>query len=796
MTRSNDEIRCRPLVTGWLGKVNMALRYRKPFMDVAEQCMAFYTSTLGFMWKPEYRRKYFKTGGLPTPQFQITIAKAFELVALFGPMLYNRNPVRAVRTRKALDLPPDAFGDPNDPLVQQMAQQMGAMEQQRQSQNGIRAQLLERYLNWTPGEQPNGGLQQQAEDAITEALIKGRGILWCETYEMPASPTTITGLFYDSQDNMVIDPDATDLSDAKWIAKRCCHPYWEVERQYGLLPDSLKEKASDRSGERAGVDYADDANNDRSGEYAKKFGKSHDLLTYWKIWSKGGVGTRLKGVSKTMNRAFDEVVGDYAYVVVAEGVPYPLNCGENFLEEATDEEVKKKFSWPLPFWADNRWPCAVLDFYKEPKSPYPVAPLKPGLGELTALNIIVSHLVGRIRSSSRDFVAVLESQAKAVEGPLRNGEDLSIILLKGATGDVDINKVVQFLQQPQTNFDVWKIIDALFQLFDKRTGLTELVYGQSETQSRTAEDATIKKQGISIRPDYMASRVEKWLSEASQLERLALYFGGVSGQTVEPLLGKAGAMLWDQLIANEEPEVVLRELDITVEAGSARKPNKDRDVANINQFLQTFGPSLESYRQQSGDVGPMNAIITQWCKGADMEPAGLMMQPPPPPDPNKPDPQQQELMLKQQEMQAEIAMKEKEAALKERLETVKLQIAQAKGEADIRLMREKAQLELQIETMKLQAEQRRAEQELAIDRQQGELDLAQSQQQAAANNQIARQQMIFDGQRMQQEMRQSDQTHRLGMQQTQAKGKQDLALQKQKASAANGATRKSATQRK
>jgi hypothetical protein len=50
------------------------------------------------------------------------------------------------------------------------------------------ARLLEMYLNYTPTEQPGGGLATHASDAITEALVKGRGCLWPRPYFMPGSP--------------------------------------------------------------------------------------------------------------------------------------------------------------------------------------------------------------------------------------------------------------------------------------------------------------------------------------------------------------------------------------------------------------------------------------------------------------------------------------------------------------------------------------------------------------------------------------------------------------------------------
>ena len=41
-----------------------------------------------------------------------------------------------------------------------------------------------------------------------------------------------------------------------------------------------------------------------------------------------------------------------------------------------------------------------------------------------------------------------------------------------------IDEIVQFLQHPPVNGDIWKMIQAVEDNFDKRVGLTELMYGR------------------------------------------------------------------------------------------------------------------------------------------------------------------------------------------------------------------------------------------------------------------------------------------------------------------------------
>ena len=76
----------QPYTSGWLGKIEAARKARKGFDDVARQCNSFFAGSVDFMWSPEFKAKYIK--GNISPKFRITLQKAFEFVALYGPNLY------------------------------------------------------------------------------------------------------------------------------------------------------------------------------------------------------------------------------------------------------------------------------------------------------------------------------------------------------------------------------------------------------------------------------------------------------------------------------------------------------------------------------------------------------------------------------------------------------------------------------------------------------------------------------------------------------------------------------------
>jgi hypothetical protein len=687
----------KPLTQAWLRKIQVALDYRTDWDDTAEQCMAFFSGAVDYFWGENYQKKFVR--GKLAPKFKLCLAKAFELVAIFSPSLFYRNPVRAVRPRARPDWPPEAamIASGIDPQwaqqvfqaaqqAQAQIQQMQQMEMQRQQQVGMQAQaagmpapppqpfqpppqlqqpmmlaqqiqqrvqqtqqaeglaanrleytaqVLESYLSYTPVEQPNGGLEQATIDCVTEALIKGRGVLFTRPYTHPGSGKVLTGSFWESASDIVTDPDGQTLmqGDTKWMALRHVNPTWEVERRFNLPKDSLKNKGN--------LESAQAVTNLRAARHPnieKANGHTFDLIVWWEIWSVAGPGGRLQDTQNEMSLAIDDVVGDYAYIAVAEGVEYPLNASKEFVEseQTFDEDIKKAFDWPLPFYADNRWPCQFLEFYREPGNPYPVAPLKPGLGELTFLNILISSMCNICWNNSRQVWAVLESARDYVDNAMKGAAEHVVIPLKDIHARID--QVIQKFDMGELPNDLWKIAEAILDEFNKRVGLNELLYGlNAEGVSRSAADAQIKRENTSVRPDYMAKQVDSFMREVARSERLTAYFAGVSGKDVSSLLGPIGSAIWDQFVTQGDPETVLFEMDVTIEAGSARKPNKDRDMANVQQLAPALMPIFAKV-MESGQVQPFNAFLDKIGHAMDEDVTRLHIQPPPGPPQKGPNP--------------------------------------------------------------------------------------------------------------------------------------------------------------
>lgn len=639
----------------WLKKIQLALDHKKPFQKDAEECMRFFHGPYDFLYglqDAQLSKDFVYAGSesMPRPIFCMTHNKVAEAVQIFGPVLYHRNPVRTITPRQQFMPPMELLGDPNDPQVQAS---MVMMQQQAAMQAAVdqgRADLMLQYMNYTPVAMD---LKTNCRRAVDEALIKGMGCLWSEIYQPPGSNIKFVGSFYDSVDNCVMDHDVELREDCKWMARYCVKPVWQVEQEYNLPPGTLKNKGTQTSWNQEAKDSV------RPPSVVEKQGdNTNDLIGYWKVWSKMGIGGLLEGIDDSVKEF--ELFGRFAYLVVCEKVDYPLNLPPSVQQD--QQAVAQALQWETPYWADDAWPMSPLIFHEVPRRIWPMSHFKPGMGELKFLNWAYSFVASKIGTACRDFIAVAKGASEEIKKAILTGTDYTLIEIEKSHGT--ITEVVQFLQHPPFQADIWKVIVAVGEVFDKRVGLTELMYGSTATQMRSAEEAAVKADQLRVRPDDMANKVEDWMTDVSRREGLAARWN-LEPKDVAPIVGQTGAHFWEQLVTPQDPTLLMHQLEFRVEAGSSRKPNKDKQIGDANAAMQTVFQPLWEYSMTSGNVAPANAIMELWSRANDLDPGKLMIQPPPPPDPNQPDPVQQEMQIDAAEADQEL--QQKEAAFKQEM---------------------------------------------------------------------------------------------------------------------------------
>lgn len=646
-----DQHPLRPIVRSWLDKIALAKAHKKPFQDDADEAMSFYDGDNAWMFRNEYtrgERGFIK--GLAPPAFRMTINRVWEAVRLFGAVIHHRNPFRNVTPRKYPIVSPQMLGIFPQPQVPQMGpdgqpvmgpdgqpvmmpdpgmmmyQQMLQQNQFFQEKRELVSELLQGYLNYTPGEL---GLKDHSRKVVDEALIKGAGCWFTELYQPPGSELRIAGSFYENFDNVVWDPDADDQNDLLWIARKRTHPKGFVAQKFGIPIEDLKGHAESYES-RSEVKT-------RGYETKKRNGKTNDLVSYWEIYSKTGFGDRLKDADADIKGKFD-ALGDYCYIVVCDGVDYPLNIPPDVTQDEVDESgipqrLFQAVQWPIPFWADpNGWPCTILQWHGKPGYSYPISLIKPGIGELRFINFAISYLATKIANSATTLIGVAKAADENLKQKILDADEsgFKIVEISEAIGR-NVNEIISVFQLPGVSPDLWNIIQSVTELFDRRVGLTELVYGMSRNQFRSAAEASVKAEQISVRPDDMASTLEDALSELARKEAfLARWL--VQPQDVAPLLGPMAAQAWQMHVQQMSPEEIIREFDFRVEAGSAKKPNKGTKVEQINAALQVLMPVAQGMLQ-AGQPNLFNALMEDWGKAMDIDVAKYVVPPPPPPPP-------------------------------------------------------------------------------------------------------------------------------------------------------------------
>ena len=692
------------IVEAWLSKVELALKAREEaFGQYAEEAELFFDGNHDWMWNDKYARGnggfLDKEGGV-LPNFRISVNKLFEAVALFGPSLYAQNPNALVTPTLPPEVPPEALGlDPNDPYAMSEYMPLAFQEQQRLASKRACASVKSSYLNWLQVETDK---KTESRDAITDAIVSGVGYLETVLHHPPGGKIALPRSRHLSWRDVVFDPDAAYYEDVQWIGIRRCRPVNKVERQYGY--------------ERGYLNGNLQSLNSQTTSRAKKEGKqnrpgqSFDQIEYWEIYSKNGFGDLLHdGSAIPRLHQFDySVLGDYCHIACAKGVPHPLNVPTELITGGAPEDLLAAVQWPIPYWYDDGgWPISRLTFYKKPNCIWPISLFKPAIGELRFVNWCLSFLADKVASSCATYVGVLKEAGATIQQQITgNMAPFTIVEIATALGK-PLDQIISFLQAPNFSIDIWKMIAEVLDLIDKRTGLTELIYGLTGASMRSATEANIKNQHVAVRPDDMASRVEDWLSEVEVREMQAAQWF-LSPQDVEPSVGSLGAIVWQNYIMPADIDDVVRGFDYRIEAGSARKPNKANKAAQIIELGQYMLPVLQEMAL-AGNVEPWNAYIRDVAKPLDLDATPYLLQPPDPAQ-QGPSPEQQQLEMKMAEltlklegMQAKLGMDsaqfEQEMVHDER----RMQMEEEQHDADLKRDKEKAAADMQIAKQRAKA---------------------------------------------------------------------------------------------
>jgi len=631
-----------PIVDRWKRVFSAARKDRKRKFDAyADEAMAFYDGPANHMWS-SMRSKGgghdgFLSPDVQLPQFEMSVNRLFEAVAMFGPVLYHQNPIIAVTPRENPEVSIETFyagnieamqilemgqaiqqGIVDDPglvatyqqLVQNYQQSIN-VDEKASAIDRDHAHILERISNYI---QQEGSKQDEARLAITEAIITGLGLMEVKVEQPPGGGPKIARSRYRSNKDLLVDPDAKYWRDCTWIALRSCEPVNLVEEKFNLPKGSLK-------GKYARLSAADNSRNRKRNGDGSYAGTTHDLVEYWEVYSKNGAGQNIKLNEKDRRVNGLDELGDFVYLAICEQCKYPLNLSPEVLETGDRDLILEQTSWSVPYWddymSDGGWPICRLSFYNKPGEIWPISMIKPCIGLLKFVNWCMSFIADKVAAGSKTYVGVMKEAGENIRSQLTSGKGpFSVIDIERISGK-SINDSISFLQSPNFSIDIWTMVQQTNAQIDKSLGLTELMYGQSSRQMRSAAEAQYRQQNINVRPDDMASRVEDWLSLSATREIQAMRFLA-EFDDVQPVVGNTAARVFAEQILTDDVSRITRDFRYRVEAGTARKPNKDTIISQLTDVGQYILPVIQQ-AMMSGVTGPYNAYMDALGRAMDIE---------------------------------------------------------------------------------------------------------------------------------------------------------------------------------
>lgn len=634
-----------PLVNQWFARIEAAKSSRKRWDTVAKLCRQFFGCSPKAQWEDSFRQEFYPN--LTAPRFMVSVNKTFEYIAQIGPALVWEYPSREVRSAE----PPDQMaiagvmlgGQMNEQVSSQLQQQL----QQEQEVRRIRNDICSKVLDYIVREHP-GGVLSDIQAVVQDALTTGRGCAWTETYTDRVTGAPLVGTFYGSPDDLYLDPDAKDMTlrDVRWMARKHIEPTWLVERRFGYPPGYLQGKGTHVSQE--------------WGSVAPQTGEAHrqysDMIEWFEIWSCGGIGVRVQGVSADLGQAIDNLLGEYCYLCVTRNLPHPLNLPPGLVNQGTPQQIVDMTRWRSPrfgqifeLWKDRRWPVEILDFYPVANTVWPAAPLAPGLGCLLAMNILLASMLEMSWDRRRDIIAAYEHMAQQVMEAV-SGENNPAVIKLNAAGNQSVSDVVAFLQRPPIQGDLLQWISYLDEQFKRATGLDDMAYGLMGRQARVNADVEMRRSKSEIRPEKMQKDVVNFLRGIGTKE-LWLAVAYLPSERLRPLLGPWGVIAWESLVRSMSFDTLIQETDVQVEVTQMQRPDREKDMSDLERIFPYAAPVMQRYAELTGDSTPMNALIGRFAEAMQLRnPEMLQMsqwaQ-------SQPDPQMQQMQT--QQMQAEIA---------------------------------------------------------------------------------------------------------------------------------------------
>ncbi len=481
--------------------------------------------------------------------FRTTVALTAQAKDLICPYLYPTNPYRCGHVRKH---------PVSDPAQQQAAT--------------MRNDLMMSYLNFTPDETD---LYGESIRCINQSQSYGAGVLWTGFNERKQ----LVHSTYDDIDNLEIDPDATSWNEVNWIARKRQHARWKIMDEFPQAKQLIAQLTADKSSK-------------------ANLGKPSDLITYYEVWMRVGLHRYIQGGLPSVD---------------ANGQPIQYTDRPMKYVVSEDGKLLNEGSWEVPLFMDDQWPCELVSYIEDPKSIWPVSPMRAALPFQKALNWLYIFYMTKIRFCSRSLFAVLDSPGTEMSDDnkktLEMWNDMPFMNVRTSDENKKIGDIFQQLNLDPglANFEqAHKIIK---QEFQEHSGLYDILhYGESETQDRSATTTNFKDKTSKTRINYRLDRVVKWQGKVARKEAMMARFLHTPEQ-IDAVLGVGAGQIWGRIMPPQQPQVDpmtgmqappdpmavdfqqwLLEVDYSVESTSMKRHDVDAKIDALKEQIQQVVP--------------------------------------------------------------------------------------------------------------------------------------------------------------------------------------------------------------
>lgn len=334
--------------------------------------------------------------------------------------------------------------------------------------------------------------------------------------------------------DMFVNPEATSLEDARWVAQRVVRHIEDVHND-----PAYSKKA--RESVQAGLLLSNSQNKTAEESY-----KSKELVEVFEFYDLH---------RKTMSTF---ATGAREYLIRPRAMPYAF--GHPF------EQLR---NYEIP---DHFYPMGDLES---------IAPL------IKELSKTRSEMMNHRARYARKYIARKSAINKADLSKIASKRDGEVIFIED--DNVPLNDVIQPVNQVSMDPGLYNWSQLISQDIEDISGVSEFMRGGGGQIRRTATEASLMQDAANVRTAEKLDRVETFIAQlATKLLQINQQY--VTGEQVAKIVGRDGASLWVPYTRED----IKGQYDFRVEGGSTVPKNETFRRQSALGMLQAMAPFIET----------------------------------------------------------------------------------------------------------------------------------------------------------------------------------------------------------